>query len=436
MATKPSLALIPSGVKASKVYSVLPSDGTGDFDFTRSGEATRINKDGLIETVASNVPRLNYPLIDGVVSGCPSLLLENSSTNLVTYSEDFTDASWDNINGTPTSNVSISPSGNLSADSITWDNVNGFHLYYTNLNFTQIGKHVSGYFLKENTIDKVQIYTAGVAFAGSSVYANFDISNGVVGDYTTEDAGVINYGNGWYYCYVIETTTAIGTGVMSLSGIQDLSDGYRPQYTADGISNFFVWGAQTEEGSFPTSYIKSNGSATTRSVETCDGAGTTAEINSQEGVLYAEIRALANDGTNRVISLSDGSTSNRASVFYKSSNNTIRYQYIVGGSAQCGIEITLPSSLNYSKVAIYYKENDFKMYVNGLLVGSEPSGSVLGSGVLNELSFFAGGAALPFYGKVKDLRVYKEALSDLELATLTGFTSFAEMRSYLNYSAE
>jgi hypothetical protein len=85
MATIPSLALIPSGYKASKVYSVLPTDGTGDFDFTRSGNATRVNSEGLIELVSTNVPRLNYPLIDGVVSGCPSLLLEPSRTNLVTY---------------------------------------------------------------------------------------------------------------------------------------------------------------------------------------------------------------------------------------------------------------------------------------------------------------------------------------------------------------
>ena len=94
---KPTLALIPSAYKPSTVYSVLPSDGVGDFDFTRAGEATRINKDGLIETVDSNVPRLNYPLIDGVVSGCPSLLLEPLRRNLIRYSEDFSTYVEDNV---------------------------------------------------------------------------------------------------------------------------------------------------------------------------------------------------------------------------------------------------------------------------------------------------------------------------------------------------
>jgi hypothetical protein len=123
MATIPSLALIPSGVKASKVYSVLPTDGVGDFDFTRSGNATRVNSDGLIELVSTNVPRLNYPLIDGVVSGCPSLLLEPSRLNVATYSEDFSNGVYSKLNGTVTTNTAISPDGTQNAD--TWTATSG-----------------------------------------------------------------------------------------------------------------------------------------------------------------------------------------------------------------------------------------------------------------------------------------------------------------------
>ena len=72
---KPKLCLIPAA-QGTSLYSVLPSSGVGDFDFTRSGSATRINSQGLIETVASGVSRLNYPMIDGVVKGCPSHILE------------------------------------------------------------------------------------------------------------------------------------------------------------------------------------------------------------------------------------------------------------------------------------------------------------------------------------------------------------------------
>jgi hypothetical protein len=81
MAT-PTIAMIPSGYKSGKVYSVLPVDGTGDLTFTRASSATRVNESGLIETVATGVPRLDYT--DG---GCPSLLLEPQSTNLYLNSD-------------------------------------------------------------------------------------------------------------------------------------------------------------------------------------------------------------------------------------------------------------------------------------------------------------------------------------------------------------
>jgi hypothetical protein len=83
--------------------------------FTRSGNATRINSEGLIELVSTNVPRLNYPLIDGVVQGCPSLLLEPQRINLLPYSEDFSNAEW--IKGSVLTPISgfVSPKGDLSA---------------------------------------------------------------------------------------------------------------------------------------------------------------------------------------------------------------------------------------------------------------------------------------------------------------------------------
>ena len=80
----PSLLTIPSGYKATKLYSQIPTNGTGDFTVARNSIATRVNKSGIIETMGVNVPRLDYS--DG---GCPVLLTEPQSTNLIQYSEDF-----------------------------------------------------------------------------------------------------------------------------------------------------------------------------------------------------------------------------------------------------------------------------------------------------------------------------------------------------------
>ena len=48
MATTPSIAMIPSGYKDEKVYSVLPTNGDGDFTFARTSTATRVNSNGLV----------------------------------------------------------------------------------------------------------------------------------------------------------------------------------------------------------------------------------------------------------------------------------------------------------------------------------------------------------------------------------------------------
>ena len=104
---KPKLALIPAA-QGTKFYSVLPSDGSGDFDFTRGSVATRINAQGLIENVASGQSRLDYPLIDGVQKGCPHHILEPARTNSFPYSESFSNSDWTKSDATITSNSIMS----------------------------------------------------------------------------------------------------------------------------------------------------------------------------------------------------------------------------------------------------------------------------------------------------------------------------------------
>ena len=105
MAT-PTLTMIPSGYKAEKVYSVLPTNGDGDFTFNRNDTATRVNKSGLIEQVATDIPRLDYS--DG---SCPSLLTEPQIINLITNSNSAGSVGG----GIITLNAAISPDGTSNA---------------------------------------------------------------------------------------------------------------------------------------------------------------------------------------------------------------------------------------------------------------------------------------------------------------------------------
>ena len=168
--------------------------------------------------------------------------------------------------------------------------------------------------------------------------------------------------------------------------------------------------------SYPTSLIPTSGSTVTRNQDVCTNGAGLASINSTEGVLYAEIAALADDGTTRSISLNNGTSATRVAIVLGNSNNRIRGQVRIPGTS-FDFSTFAYNFLNFNKIAISYKLNEFKMYVNGTLVSTDTSGNTpIG---LSELSFNLGGDASPFYGKTKALAVWKEALSDQELTELT-----------------
>jgi hypothetical protein len=435
MATIPSLALIPSGYKASKVYSVLPTDGTGDFDFTRSGNATRVNSEGLIELVSSNVPRLNYPLIDGVVQGCPSLLLEPQRINLLPYSEDFSNAEW--IKGSVLTPISgfVSPKGDLSAFKLVEDSSNSIHRIYDIIPISNGVTYTQSIFAKKGERNFLQIMFGGKI--DPTDFANFDLENGVI----TSEVGDVSpkieyYGNGWYKCSATATSTQTSTEAFYLTIVENGQSSRTQSYQGDGTSGIYIFGAQVEVGSYPTSYIPSLiGSQTTRSAETCNNAGDVNTFNDSEGVLFAEVSALANDLTNRYILL--GTSSNNVYIRYQSSSNSLRCNVTVGNSSQFIAVVTLNDETINSKISVKYKENDFNLYVNGFKLITDLGGSTFTDGTLTELAFDNGLTNnFPFYGNVKQIQYFDSALNDSDLETLTSWVSFTDMATSQLYTIE
>ena len=409
---EPKLCLIPSAYKANKVYSVLPTDGVGDFNFTRASEATRINKDGLIETVGSNVPRLNYPLIDGVVSGCPSLLLEPSRLNLVTYSEAFDNAYWTKEGTSITPNTVISPNGTLNADKLVEDSSNGEHRIYSVSVTTSAAQYTSSVFAKAGERGWISIEAVQ---GGGRVW--FDLINGVVGSNTAPSIGTIKqYPNGWYKCS--NTWTDIG-GSDNRSFINVCSGDSIISYTGDGTSGVYIWGAQLEEGSYATSYIPTQGSIGTRVAETCGQTVPDGIINSSEGVFFAEIASLVNlNETPTTISISDGTATNFTEFRYDVTLNNLQYYLVVGGVFYLNGLISLTDITDYLKVAIKWKVNDFAIWVNGTEVATA-TGSVWSANTLDRINFSEPNGTNKFIGNTKQIQYFDTALTDQELAALT-----------------
>ena len=430
MATKPKLALIPSAYKAGKVYSVLPSDGVGDFTFSRSGNATRVNKDGFIETVGSNVPRLNYPLIDGVVQGCPSLLLENASTNLVTYSEDFSNSYWVKTGLLAPTSGFISPDGTANASKLVENTSSGNHFITRGVvaSLGSAANYALSFYIKKGERSKI---TASIANSGN-YFVNFDLEDvtaTIVGA-EIQEATIKEIGNDWFYCTIL---SEIQIGITPSARIYLADDSFSISYQGDGTSGLYIWGAMLEENDYSTSYIPSlTGSQTTRSAETCNGAGNANTFNDSEGVLYCETADINSDIT-KMITINDGGQTNELRIDFKI-NNEIQAVFTVGGNPQSIISTTSYNTSEINKIAFKYKENDFALWVNGIEVGTDNSGSTTTTNEFNRLEFERGSGLFQFYGKIKQIQYFNSALTDLELEEMTGFKSFVQMANQLNYT--
>lgn len=438
---KASLVQIPSGTKSGTLYSVLPANGDGDFTHTRATSATRVNKDGLIESVASGVPRLDYPLIDGVVQSCPALLLEPSRTNTFQRSEELDNAYWTKATGiSVTANQSVSPDGNTTAEKVILDSgtnaINGG--LYRSVSTSSGTEYALSFFAKKGE------YRYGTVAFGST-QANgfhFDLEDGVIlsefnasGQYTNISKQMIDYGNGWYRLIVV-TQDNVGSGrFLGIRPHNQYPTSTNNNYssTGDGTSGIYVWGAQLEVANdYATSYIPTTSSTVTRNADVCNGAGTSAEFNDSEGVLFVETSKLSTSD-NGGVAISNGSYTYRVVLYFDNSGNVRGQVYSSGEQASIvtsGLDYT-----NNNKLALKYSATSTKFFVNGFQIGSTDTSSTMPIG-LSELAFDDGGGGSDFYGNTKQLMTFNQALTDSELEQVTSWRSFSEMAKGQLYTIE
>jgi hypothetical protein len=351
--------------------------------------------------ITDNTPRLDY-----TDSSCPALLLEPLRTNLITQSEYF--GGYGNNNSTDEANATTSPEGLVNATSFLEAATTSQHKLVASYGFDGSSTYTFSVFAKHNGRD-LYIDTGNSNEWGARAW--FDLTAGTANP-VLGTADIEDFGNGWYRCIVTGASTLAGGNSIELL----TSDGSTNSTTGDITKGVYIYGAQLEAASYPTSYIPTYGSSVSRVAETCTDAGTSATFNSTEGVLYAEISGVGDGGTKRYISLSDGANSNDVRL-YLDTNGYISALTKVGGSTQAFLSTNAYAQNNFNKIAFKYKENDFALWVNGVEVATDNSGLVNAANTFNELSFF--GNNLPFYGKTKQILTFNTALSDEELAALT-----------------
>ena len=251
--------------------------------FTRASTATRTNSRGLIESVASGVPRIDF---DPVTGACKGLLIEEQRANLLTYSEAFDNGVWGKTRASITPNATIAPDGTLTADKYVEDssasNSHTMSQPYTD----SVGTTLTvSCFLKAGERAHVWLQISDNATGAAGCVFNLSAgtfatpSNG--GPFSATSAAITSVGNGWYRCSLTTTRTGSGTAWPYIA----MHNGTSGTYTGDGTSGLFIWGAQLEAGAFPTTYQPST--------ETFTGRASTATFYGSNGLIQTASSGVA-----------------------------------------------------------------------------------------------------------------------------------------------
>ena len=400
--TNPKLALIPSGYKASTVYSILPSDGSGDFDYERNGNATRVRKDGLIEEVTDDIPRLDWS--DG---NCPSLLLEPQRTNIQLRSEEFDNTVWSKVNASITANQIIAPNGEYTADQLTATASSLSTYVYEQHSLSTSTDYSMSVFVKKGTSNLVRLDLEDFT-SGTQGRMAFNLNTKEITQ-TLGTASYEDYGNGWYRLKVSFTTSAtLGVHYLRIWDYETVNGAY-----------FYLWGAMLEQGSYCTSYIKTEASSVTRLKDECINGGDSDLFDVSELSLLIDATNFAVPLNNFCyISLTDGQSSPVNMIRLTYEENRIVVSVYDNDTFEMGYNITSVTANQRNKVLLTFNGNEAKVYFNGVLKNTS-NGVILPSG-LDSLSFANRTEdGRHFEGKVHDTRVYDRVLTEAEAIELT-----------------
>ena len=355
--------------------------GTFSLGVTSASESVFIwgaqLNEGTILPYQKTETRLNIPRLDYSNGTCPSLLVEPQRTNLALYSSSFDNVIWGKSKCTISANQTTSPDGTTNADKLIEDSSTGLHEVYSTTPFSlTVGvAYTKTIYAKssERTQISLNFVTSGFS-QGASVIANLTtgtlgtVNN--VGGVTGSTATITNVGNGWYRISITMTPASTANFYADFSTALNGAI----NYTGNGTSGIFIWGAQLEVGSYPTSYIPTTSASVTRNADVISKTGISSLIGQTEGVVFTDFICDGFEDYGTPLSINDGTASNYIwlTTF---ANGNIRAE-VYNGSVQASITYTGGVVGQRYKVAFAYKQNDFVMYVNGTQIGADASGNV------------------------------------------------------------
>jgi len=373
----------------------------------------------------NNVPRVEYD----ADSNRLGLLVEESKTNLLRYSEDQTAVNWGNINvQNQTSPSATGPDGAQTATEIIANDQSGISLQayvpYASITTTANTDYTISVFVKRSSGANAPNYL----YINHDVSINggvwFDLVNGTVATERSGFTGVIeDKGNGWYRC---ACSFDSGSDTFMQANFFFTENDASQSMPCFGQSLGFLYGAQFEEGAFPTSYIKTTGSTATRSADVASMNLTEFGYNHSEGTVVVDASfTIDPDGSSfpRVFEFNTGTSSiDRTLVFASESSNTLQASSFVNSVSQVAMQVktSLTSSVS-GKVAFAFADDDFAASDDGDAVLTDTSGSFEPSAKRDKVTFGGSGANASnnMNGHIKSFKYYPRRLTNAQLEDLS-----------------
>jgi hypothetical protein len=440
---QPSLLIVPQLTRAGFVYPQLPVVSGADFTFTRATTATRVNASGLIESVASGLLRIDYP----VTGGCPAALIEPAATNLVVQSQNWLASGWrsdasSNVTTVTGTSGTLDPLGTNTANAIspTSGNVGHFKVGSDGtINFTSGTIHTFSGFFKQGTGSAgryVQLTSPAVPFT-QLFYANFDlqlgtiVATGSVSSDSNRAASIESYGNGWYRCRVTATCNVTATSVGFVANLITASGDTRgPSFAGTTTDILYGWGAQLETGAIPTTYIPTTTASATRNADVCSVSGVSGYIGQTEGTIYAEVD-LRNLGLiASLINIQTTAYTSGAVRIETTASNQLRIQIRdASGNSRLDNTISSPTlSSGINKIAVGYSSDASGVItaLNGTIINTTTVSASFGSLGATKVHLGtreqAGAYDLFLNNRIRAAAIYTTRLTNDQLANITRLT--------------
>jgi hypothetical protein len=374
--------------------------------FTRTGgTATCVASNGYITSVAADVPRFDY---NPVTLVCKGLLIEESRTNIETYSEDFSNDQWTKTEMSLGASVT-SPDNATNGQFLIPSTNNAAHWIRNVEPVTSGTTYTFSIYAKAGDYTFLQL-TMSTGF-DITQYQNFDLSNGTLGSASGITGAITDAGNGWYRCSVTSAATTTASGAIAVAIVPAKTSARFASLTGNGTSGLYAWGAQLEAGAFATSYIPTTSAASTRNADVATMTGTNFSdwYSASAGGVVARVLPSTVSGTRPVLQFDD-STANEVITLQGNTTNP-ELVIVEGGAGQAQIDAGTIAANTVYNLGAAWATDDCAAAVNGGAAVTDTTATIptvtqarLGSDGTNYLN-----------GHLQNIRYWPQRIIDAEV---------------------